>query len=616
MNLRVIRSCQEPQTITVLLLAVWLIVQPAILRAQASQLRDEMEHSLRNEGLVGAVWVTVTPQLGTSLGAAGRRDARYEQPLRVTDRVQVGSVAKTLIAAGVLRLVTEGRLSLDASLESLLPQISIDNPWPSRPIRVRHLLDHTSGLDDARLWQLFNDEPRRDTPLDAGFAPGRLQMAVRYPAGARFSYSNSGFGLLGLVIENLTGQRYESYLDEHLLRPLEMASSTFEFVTQEGPATDTGFAMGHFEKGQPAPAAPSFLRPAMQFTTTAGDMGRFAKFLMSDGVVGGRVFIDSSLLRAMGTAVGTEAAKAGLRIGYGLGLATRERHQAVGRCHAGNTVGYRAMLCIYPDQQKAFFISMNADSEDANYGHLDSLVIASLELQKHDPQPQRPTEVDPRHWKGIYAPVPARFESFAYTDVVLGFTRAVPAGELLVLRPFQGRPDSLVPAGGRLLRSTRRSTPSHALLTTDRGVLAISDGLRTLERMSAWRIVPLWVSLAAGIAGLLYLIIMGVLRAARRSLRIGDPVFAPFGVVILLVVAGALVAKQSLLLLGALTPPNVLLAVASGLLPLASLVGLWLVQRESAHRAKRIADGLALVAVLQWTVVLAMWGLVPMRLWA
>ena len=575
-----------------------------------------MEVGLRNEGLVGAVWATVTPQLGTSLGAAGRRHARHERALRVTDRVQVGSVAKTLIAVAVLRLVTERRLGLDASLASLLPQISIDNPWSGGPILVRHLLDHTSGLDDARLWQLFNNEPRPDSPLEAGFAPGRLRLVVRYPPGERFSYSNSGYGLLALVIERVTGQRYESYLDEHLLRPLGMTRSTFEFVTQRGPSPDTSLAMGHFEEGEPAPAVPSFLRPAMQFTTTAGDMGRFAKFLMSDGVVGGKVFVDPTLLRAMGTAVGTEAARAGLRIGYGLGLSTRERHRAIGRCHAGNTVGYRAMLCIYPDQQKAFFVSMNADNEDANYGRLDSLLIASLQLQEQDPLPPRPTAVDPTLWKGIYVPVPARFESFAYMDVVLGFMRAIPTAEHLVLEPFQGRPDSLIPVGGRLLRSTRRATPSHALLTTDRAVPAISDGLRTHERISAWRIVPLWANLAAGIAGLLYLVTVGVVRAIRRSLRLSDPVFAALAVVLLLVVAAALVANQSLLLLGARTPSNVLLGVASALLPLACVLGLCLVWRESAHSRKRIADATALVAVLQWTVVLAVWGLIPLRLWA
>ena len=59
-----------------------------------------------------------------------------------------------------------------------------------------------------------------------------------------------------------------------------------------------------------------------------------------------------------------------MRVGYGLGLATRDRHGAVGKCHGGSTVGYRAMLCLFPQQQRAFFVAINADIEGADYGAL------------------------------------------------------------------------------------------------------------------------------------------------------------------------------------------------------------------------------------------------------
>jgi hypothetical protein len=75
-------------------------------------------------------------------------------------------------------------------------------------------------------------------------------------------------------------------------------------------------------------------------------MARLARFLMGDGRIDGQPFVDPALLAAMGRPAGTEAARAGLAVGYGLGMATRDRHAAAGKCHGGNTVGYRAMFCL------------------------------------------------------------------------------------------------------------------------------------------------------------------------------------------------------------------------------------------------------------------------------
>ncbi|HEY0154903.1 MAG TPA: serine hydrolase domain-containing protein [Longimicrobium sp.] len=573
-------------------------------------LADAMARGLREEGLVGAVWATVGADSGVSVGAAGRRRADRPEPLAATDRVQVGSVTKTLLATGILQLVTEGKLRLDAPVAAYLPQLEIVNPWAvSRPLLLRHLLDHTSGLDDARLWQLFNAEPRPNTPLATGFDPDRLRLVLRRPPGERFSYSNTGYGLLALVIEAVTGERYETYLDARLLRPLGMANSTFHFVTQSGPGADPRLAMGHFEKGALAPAVPTYLRPAMQFTTTAADMARFARFLMSDGTVGGRPLVDARLLRAMGTPAGTQAARAGLQVGYGLGLSIRDRHGVVGRCHAGNTVGYRAMFCVYPEQRKAFFVAMNADNEDADYARLDSLVITTLRLTPSPAAPVRATTLDTRRWEGTYVISPARFEMFAYIDVVLDFVRVRADRGRIVLAPFQGSPTVLEPMGGPLFRAPGRTLPSHVLLSTERGP-ALSNGLSTYERVSLWRMVPLWASLVAGVLGLLYVFSFGLYRAARGRLRPADPLLAPFVVALAACIAGVLLWRQPVLQLGDLTATNVFLAVVTGALPIAAALGLWRAGRTSW------LDSVALAAVLQWTLVLAVWGLLPLRLWA
>ena len=601
------------------LILALLLIFPSGLFASASSsgLNADVAALLKQQGLMGAVWATVDPDGGITVDAAGAKDARSGQLLGPDDRVHIGSVAKTLIATGVLRLVTEGKLSLDTPVALLLPDVALHNPWDaSHPLLLRHLLDHTSGLDDARFWQVFTLEARPDTPLSASLGRDPSLLRVRSRPGTRLSYSNLGYTLVGMVIEVVAGERYETYLDAHLLRPLGMHSSSFQFISQTGPQADAQLAMGHFENGATQAAVASYLRPPGQFTTTAADMARFARFLMSNGEIDGAPFVEHQLLRAMGKPSKTEAATAGLEAGYGLGLSRRDRHGVIGRCHVGTTVGYRANLCLFPEEQKAFFVSMNADSETADYERFDALLIRALGVRPADPATPAALPAGISEWEGIYALSPNRMASFAYLDLVLHFVTVRWDGSQLHLKPFQAAAKSLTPTGGMLLRSHDRTTTSHVLLTSSDGRRVISDGFQTFEQVSRWRMVPLWMSLAAGVAGLVYLVSAGVVGVVRRRLGASDPLFVPFLAAAALVLPVPFFLGQSFLQMGDLTPASALLAVVTAVLPLAMLVGLALHFRHRPAGAVAVLDGLAMLAVLQWAIILAAWGLVPLQLWA
>lgn len=574
------------------------------LRA-APDLAAPIRALLREQGLVGAVWTTLDAQ-----GAAGASDARSGKPMRTDQRVQVGSIAKTVLAVGILRLVSEQRLSLDTPVAHLLPGMAFDNPWQaSDPLRIRHLLDHTSGLDDARFWQVFSMKPQADTPLAAAFPPGSGLLRIRHRPGARFSYSNMAYTLLGMVIETLTKQPYERYLDAHLLAPLGMHDSTFAFVTQD---TDPRLAMGHFENGIPHPAVRSFVRPAGQFTTTAADMARLARFLMSDGSAQGRPFIAAALLRQMGKPHGTEAAQAGLQIGYGLGLETRDRNGALGKCHSGSTVGFRAMLCLYPDTQQAFFIALNADSETADHNGFDALFVNALGLARPLRGITLASPFDSSAWQGFYIPSPNRFESLRLVDTAFNVVRVSGEGNMLRLHPLQSAAVDLVHAGPSLFRAPGRTRASHVLLTSDEGARIISNGRQSFEQVSLMRLLPLWTSVAIGLSGLAFILVKGLTRLAARRWSRQDPLLAPFAAASALLLPLPFFYRQSLLQLGDLTLASGLLAIVTALLPAGMLIGL-----ASSLKRNHLAsiDAAAMLAVLQLSLLLAAWGLLPLRLW-
>lgn len=591
---------------------------PVAAAADTHALHAEVERALREEGLAGAVWSAVEYDGSFIAGSAGLKNVRTGEPMNLHSRVAVGSVGKAVLAMGVLRLVTEGRLSLDAPVAGLLPSLALDNRWAaSDPIRVRHLLAHTAGVDNLRLWQVFSLEPGADTPLIGALSGSPSLLQVRTRPGSRYRYSNMGYTVLGMVIESVTGERYEHYLDTQILPRMAMLDSTFGFVSQFGASSDTRLAMGHFEGGMPQAAVPIYLRPAGQFTTTAGDMAVFARFLMGDGMVDGEAFIDRALLDEAGLPKGTEAALAGLAIGHGLAMAQRDRHGVVGWCHPGEYPGFRAMLCLYREQRKAFFIAMNADVEGADYDRFNAMLVRELAVAAapRAAMPPGVPDAGTGAWEGFYVPAPNAIATLALIDRTLNFVRVQWDGTMLRIKPFQSGERRLVPVGGRLFQATDRTSPSHVLLTAADGSRVLSDGLRSYERASPARMMLSWFSFAAGLAGLAWILLSGMGRAMFGRMKLSSPLLAPMLATIALLLPLPFFFRQSFLALADVAPASVLLAIVTGLLPPAMIAGLWRFRRRDIGAIDAV-DLSALLAVLQWTIVLGVAGLLPTRLWA
>jgi CubicO group peptidase (beta-lactamase class C family) len=590
-------------------IALCLACVVASVRAEAACDFDcSLAKLLAEEELAGAVYGLVDGEV-TRTGAAGFAHHPDATPLRPDATVHVGSVAKTFIALGVLRLATQRRLDLDAPLDAVLPTVAFDNPWAARaPVTLRHLLDHTSGLDDMRLWQIFTRRADPRAPLARAFDGGPGLLRIRSEPGSQFSYSNMGFTLAAMAIESVTGERYESWLDRELLGPLGMTDSTFEFRSQTGPEADPRLAWGHQENFEPVAALPVWVRPATQLTTTAHDMTLAMRFLMSDGRRGGAPFIDEALLRAMGRPA-TEAARAGLATGYGLGLATRDRHGALGLCHLGSIVGYRGVFCLYPNR-KAFFVSYNADSENADYLRIDELFVKTLGAAT--PVAPAASGSSPRRWRGRYVRAPARFDNFRYVDLLFDSAALdVEAGQL-VLRRLGGEAQALTPVGPNLFRAPGRTAASLVLLP-DRGAgPGFADANGTYRRIGDLFFFAHWSSLVLGITGILALLVLIPLRALRRREPLSQP--AAFALALLLVPA-PLFAMQPFVAIGDETPASVALYAATLALPILMVAQiLWAIRNRRRTTAWPLHVVLA-AFVVQWCAVLWGWDLLPFATW-
>ncbi len=586
-------------------------------QAARADLQTKVEEALAEEGLTGIAWALIEESGEAILGAAGLKDYRSEAPFTTSTRFHVGSLAKSLLATGVLALASEGRIDLDAPAVRYLPRLAFDNSWAgSSQVTVRHLLDHTSGLNDAHLWHLFSKRAHPDLPLISAFPEPAIQLHVRSEPGTRFSYSNMGYTLVGMVVEAVVGQRYEAYLDEQVLEPLGMHNSTFAFTTQEGERADPMLAWGHVDDGTRYAASPVFLRPAGQFTTTAADLARYAEFLLGEGGVDGRALVDGALMLSRGKAFGTDAAKAGLIAGYALGMGRRDRHGVVGVCHGGNTVGFVAMLCVFPDENKAFAYGVNTDSETADYGRLDRLFIEALDISRAQAPPTADPASDMSSWQGQYVPSPNRFQTFEYIDTIFNAIAISASGASLTLTPWLADARSLRPVSDRLFSASDRTTTSHVFTRGNEGEYLLSDGFQTFEKVPAAYLLAHRASLLLGLAGLAWILVAGTASLLRwRPGTIRRPLVPAFVASVLLFVPIPFFLTQSFMSLGDFTLASALLAVGTLFLPVGMFLTVLLTGKWRRKSPVNVLHGLAAAFVLQWCMVLMAANLLPLTLW-
>jgi CubicO group peptidase (beta-lactamase class C family)/Tol biopolymer transport system component len=161
---------------------------------------------------------------GEALVARGYGVAELEQRTPVTDQTmfQSGSLGKQFTAAGILALVEDGRVELDASIRRYLPEAP--DRW--QPITIRHLLSHRSGIPD---YTGDNFDYRKDY-TDAELVAMSAALTLEFPAGARWNYSNTGYVLLGIVMTRVTGKPYHEFLRERIFTPAGMP--TIRVITE------------------------------------------------------------------------------------------------------------------------------------------------------------------------------------------------------------------------------------------------------------------------------------------------------------------------------------------------------------------------------------------------
>jgi D-alanyl-D-alanine carboxypeptidase len=274
----------------------------------------------------------------------GLRDVAKSLPADAHTRYEIGSITKQFTAAAILQLKEAGKVDLDATVAAYLPSIE-----HAREITIRQLLTHTSGLDDYVGIPNFETLAATPATFDQMMAPVSARP-LGFTPGTQFVYSSTNYLILGRIIEVVSGQSWEAYLEQHLFAPAGMTESAT--MAQESRLADMArgyvYAQGHAAESKPIDE--SWGSSAGGIVTTADDLQKWGEALSSGRIISAS---DYQLLTSPARLTDGSATE------YGFGMKV-DRFEGQPRVwHSGNTNGFDGSDQFFPSQDVRIIVLTN-----------------------------------------------------------------------------------------------------------------------------------------------------------------------------------------------------------------------------------------------------------------
>src|SRR5712664_1972014 len=362
---------------------------------------------LQNRDIAGAVVSVVKDGQVLFAKGYGYADFTAKKPVLADQTLfRPGSISKLFTATAVMQLVEQGNLDLDRDVNEYL-DFAIPKTYPE-PVTLRRLLTHTAGFEDT-LKNLFMAH-ESDMKALRTYLVNQMPQRI-FPPGKIPSYSNYGFSVAGYIVERVSGEKFERYIDNHILKPLRMTNSTFDqpLPPQLAPQMSKGYLTASkkprdFEFVQAAPAG--------ALTTTAVDMTRFMLAFLEDGAVDGVSILKPETVRQMET---RQFELHPMLNGLGITFMEYSMNGQHIVAHGGDTLWFHSDMVLVPEAHVGYFISYNSAGKNIGGGRGEVLRAFA---NRYFPNPTEPkVDVDPstakadgRAVSGVYE-VTRRFET-------------------------------------------------------------------------------------------------------------------------------------------------------------------------------------------------------------
>src|SRR5208337_301049 len=282
--------------------------QASLDTQRLGKIQQRMQEYVNSGEAAGIVTMVLQGGNVVQKTAVGMQNIEVNRPMREDSIFQIMSMTKPITAVGIMMLCEEGKISLYDEVQTYLPefrdQMVNANGWlkkPSRPIRIGDLLSHTSGMRQMPQGDMKDIHWKMDHTLAEAVA-SFAKEPLEFEPGTKWLYSNTGFATLGRIIEVVSGQSYESFIQSRLLQPLQMKDTFFyppsdkldriaivytpkdDKMVRAG-AQILGGDPGTFRKGAKYPG------PEYGLFSTANDISHFCQMILNHGTWKGTRFL-------------------------------------------------------------------------------------------------------------------------------------------------------------------------------------------------------------------------------------------------------------------------------------------------------------------------------------
>lgn len=332
------------------------------------ELREKAAELASTGAFPGITVAAVLPDGRTVSAAAGLSDRETRRPMKPSDRMPAGSIGKTFFAVVTLELVGEGKLELDAKISKYLG----GEPWfdrlPNAPdLTLRMLLNHTSGIpehvESPEFIAALHARPDRVwSPRE--LLEFTLGKAALFPAGRGWSYADTNYIVVGIVVEKVTGREFYDLVRERILEPGKLRD-TIPSTSRTLPGVVNGYSSPASPFGITGPVLRGgrfVINPQMEWTgggfaSTSGDLARWA-WIQFHGREPDRSVVPQNLLAER---LDGQQAATGPGDRYGLGVQIFETPFGTSYGHGGWFPGYLSEMEYFPEKKIAVAYQINTD---------------------------------------------------------------------------------------------------------------------------------------------------------------------------------------------------------------------------------------------------------------
>jgi CubicO group peptidase (beta-lactamase class C family) len=323
-----------------------------------------MPYAIESGDIAGAVVVVVKDGQVLTQRGFGYADIAKRQPVSPeTTMFRTGSVSKLTTWTAVMQLVEQGKLDLDADVNTYI-DFTIP-PYDGKPVTLRNIMTHTAGFQET-VRRLISDDPGDMVPLGE-FVKDNLPDRL-FPPGKVPAYSNYATALAGYIVERASGQSFDDYVDSKIFRPLGMTHSTFRQPVPKplAPLLSQGYGAGlgkaeKFEYVVPAPAG-----------SQSASGAAMAKFMIAH-LEGGQGLMKPETARTMHDFVLQSLPPLhGMSLGFYRDDVNGHRVLS----HGGDTVYMHSNLSLFIDDRVGLFVSMNSDGKGGSPRWLREALLA------------------------------------------------------------------------------------------------------------------------------------------------------------------------------------------------------------------------------------------------